>query len=359
MFMKKHGTGSSAYRMLALALCLGSGALVFCSATAAEAKGKEHSHGKADDGGQKDGKHRHAGGKSHGHHAPSGIYVRITPFALAFTSKWTAPGHDGQDILHMIKELRPDVLNRFITGKPKTGTKIAMGGGQTMGFTEYLTEAMRAGAPGCYLTPKVHLNKIWTDEYRMGAAKALRELKVTPRLHALDLDCYFSGGGKDAHKKQLHQFKEMGWQQLGFNYAGQIPEVFGMASYGMAAVSKHSWKINTGALAKMKKQGVKTPLVHIDYPKAIAQFGKLPPDRQADIILKYIAPQQKKLGFRFVYPILYSGYDSTKEITRKNGKYKGASLFELMKRQIEKDRRQPGGGHSKSKDAKSRRSNGK
>jgi hypothetical protein len=303
-------------------------------------------------GGKKNKESKHHRSRSRKGRMPEGIYVRIIPFSHAMKPGWDLRGHNGQDVLNMIEQLKPDVLNRFTTGRPKLSLKVPMGDGQTMKFPEYLTAAMYAGAPGCYLTPKVHLNHIWSDEYRLKAAKELRAMPVTPQLHALDLDCYFSKGGNAEHRQELRKFKEMGWSQLGFNYAGKVKKTFGMGGYGMAAVSRHTWRVNTAALQAMKRQGIKTLLVHIDYARAIAEFKRLAPDRQADIILKRIAPMQKRLGFRFIYPIAYSGYDSTKEITKKHGKYKGASLFELMKRQIDKDRQQLGGKQSHSNHAK-------
>jgi len=270
---------------------------------------------------------------------PGGIYVRIIPFANAFNAEWTAGSHNAQDILRMIGELKPDVLNRFTTGMPKMNAKIPIAAGSPpLGFVEFLNAAMKAGAPGCTLTAKIHLNRIWSAEYRMKAAQALHDLPLTPRLHALDLDCYFSKGSGQDHRRALQKFKNMGWTDLGFNF-GTRKRTFGYGSYGMAVVTKGAWKIQRSGIGMLKREGIKTRLVHIDYPKAIKQFGKLPPDRQADIITKRICPLQRKWGFRFVYPILYSGYDATKEVTRKDGPYKGATLFQIMKARIQLDRK--------------------
>ena len=49
---------------------------------------------------------------------PHGVYVRIIPFGEAFHQEWGPKNHDGQDILKMIEELKPEVLDRFTTGKP-------------------------------------------------------------------------------------------------------------------------------------------------------------------------------------------------------------------------------------------------
>lgn len=264
------------------------------------------------------------------------IYVRICAIARR-EQEWSIKNHSGKDVLKMIEELKPDVLNRFINGKPNPNLEIPMGSGeQPMKFTDYLTAAMKAGASDCTLTPKVHLNDIWSDEYRMQAAKALVELPVTPKLYMLDLDCYFSKGSAEEHKHMLVKFKQMGWKDLGFNFVGGDRKTFGLAQYGEAAIKPGEWSVSTPGLAIMKKGNVKTLLAHIDYPEAIEDFGKLKGDRQAEILRK-IQEEQYKHHFTFIYPVLYCGYDSTKHKTSK-----GQTIFEVIKELIGKDRKESG-----------------
>ncbi len=270
---------------------------------------------------------------------PDGVYIRLIPFSRAVGADWTLPDYNAQDILRMIGELKPDVLNRFTTGKPKTGCAIPVAPGSApMDYVQFVNAALEAGAPGCMLTPKVHLNNIWKDEYRMQAAQELRDLPLIRRMTALDLDCYFESGGEAEHRKMLQAFKDMGWTDLGFN-PGVVRPTYGFGSYCMPCLSKKTWEVSEEQLDKWKAEGFKTLLLHIDYPPAITEFAKLPPDRQADII-KAIRPLQRKLGFRFIYPVIYSIYDANKFVTSPDGPYKGATMFEVIKQMIELDRQE-------------------
>jgi hypothetical protein len=274
----------------------------------------------------------------HGNRAlPPGIYVRIIPMGH-FAEKWDPKhGHSGRDVLKMIEELKPTCLNRFMCGMPHPELMIPMGNGEDpMPFPEYLTAAMKAGAPGCTIAPKLHLNDRWvfTDEYRMKAARALRNLKVTPRLTVLDLDCYFSKGNAAERKQVLQDFKDMGWKDLEFNFVGNTGKTFGLVSYGMAGIDGNTGFLGGSALGRMRKTpGVRVYLGHIDYPPGIAKFASHSPDKQA-AILTHIQKIQYEHGFRFIYPVLCPYYDSTKVRTSK-----GKTIYEVIKGLIEKDRK--------------------
>lgn len=270
------------------------------------------------------------------------IWVRILPFEMR-DQGWQLKSQNGQDVLNMIEELKPDVLDRFITGKPDLNVEVPMGAGAApMKFADYLTAAMKAEAPGGFLTPKVHLNDIWPDDYRLKAAQELYDLPVTPRLQALDLDEFFTHGTPEEHRGMLEKFKAMGWRYLGYNFAGGPKPAFGLISYAEAGINKTTWEVNLNSLAAMKQEGIEIRLAHIDYPGAIVEFEKLPPDRQADIIQK-ISREQHQYGFSFIYPILYQrkGYDATREVTRRDGPYHGATVFQIIKEDIRCDRQYP------------------
>ena len=260
-------------------------------------------------------------------------YVRITAFEQAFNQTWSHPSHDGPSVLRLIQQLQPTVLNRFVTGLPNA-TATVPNGTTPIPYATYLTLAMAAGGPNCTIAPKVHLNDIWPDAYRMAAAAALRNLSVTPRLTRLDLDCYFSNGTNAEHKQTLEAFLSMGWKELGFNFVGGDRDCFGLVSYGEAAIEPGSWTVSNAGLADMSKDGVSERLAHIDYPNAIAEFGKLTGDRQA-AVLTDIAASQHVHNFSFIWPILYSGYDATK-VMLSDGK---TTVFDVIVKLIEADKK--------------------
>ena len=87
----------------------------------------------------------------------------------------------------------------------------------------------------------------------------------------------------------------------------------------------------------MRSQGIKSIMAAIDYPRPIKAFAQLSPDRQAEII-ETISRQQKTGGFRFIYPVIYGGYDATTNVTSKNGPYHGKTVFDVILQCIARDR---------------------
>ena len=269
---------------------------------------------------------------------PDGIYVRMIVFGHAFKQEWDAENHNAQDILKMIGELKPDVLNRFIDGKQNPDLKVPVADGQPdMSELAFLNAAMKAGAPGCTISPKVHLNKTWSDAYRMEAAQSLRDLAVTPKLTMLDLDCWFAHP-KDAegNRALLQKFRDMGWTRLVTN-PGPYKHAYGYESSVMTYMNEKTWLVPKAKIGELHRRGIALPLLHIDYPAEITAFRGLKPDRQAEIINSASAAQ-RPLGFRFIYPVLYGHYDATRIRTSKDGPYHGATIFEVIRRRIEQDR---------------------
>ncbi len=268
-----------------------------------------------------------------------GVYVRIITYGSAFKNEWGPEKHTAQDVLKIIGEIKPDVLNRFITGKKDPQLKVPVAPGQPeMTLAQFLTAAMRAGAPGCTIAPKVHLNEIWPDDYRMDAARSLRAMPITPALTMLDLDCWFKKkSNRVDNKKLLQSFRDMGWRDLTFN-PGPYKSAHGYATCVMTYMSEKSWRVPSRKIEELKKHGIPVPLLHIDYPYQIKLFRALKPDRQAEILQQVQAAQAKE-GFRFIYPVLMGEhYDSTRIFTSKNGPYHGASIYEVIKQLIAKDR---------------------
>lgn len=267
------------------------------------------------------------------------IWVRMVPF---WGEGWQLKDRTGEDLLEMIRTVKPDVLERFVQFRPDPDMAVPMGEGrQPVTFLPYLDAAMNAGAPGAFITPKVHQNDIISDEERIAQAQAWRDLPVNPRMTLLSLDVRPGHGTADEHRRMLETFKAQGWD-LGFNFAGGGQEVFGMGTYAQAAVSKKTWEVSRKELADMTAQGIKVRLAHIDYPPGITAFGNLPPDRQAEIVLK-LSNDQHKYGFTLVYPVFYGrqNYDSSMQVTRTDGPFKGATVLDVISEAVRCDRLYP------------------
>lgn len=271
------------------------------------------------------------------------IVVRLIPFELTRYDRWQLENHTGADVLEMIRKLRPDMLNRFFTPRPSWTAMVPMGpGAPSIPIAEYLTRVEKVCGKHCVLTPKVPLNrdKIWTDEYLNDSLKTTLAMPVTPPIRVLDLDNWFNQPGD--YQAELQAFKDMGWEQLGFNFtgSGQVDmPTYGLASFGMAAIHPGDWQVATKQIELMRSQGVKNIMAAIDYPRPIKAFAQLPPDRQAEII-ETISHQQKAGGFRFIYPVIYGGYDASANVTTKDGPYHGKTVFDVIVKCIARDRRE-------------------
>lgn len=269
------------------------------------------------------------------------IVVRLIPFELTRYDSWQLQNHNGKDVLEMVRQLKPDVLNRFFTPRPTMTAMVPMGpGSPPMPIAQYLTQVMTVCGDKCTMTAKVPLNRnaLWTDQYLKDSLAAALALPVTPPVRAMDLDNWFNRPGN--YPAEMKDIKNMGWDQLGLNYTGsgeQDIESYGLVSYGLAAIHPGDWQVATKQIERMKTQGVKNIQAAIDYPRAIAAFGKITPDQQADVI-ETVSKEQKTLGFKFVYPIIYGGYDATTYVTNKDGPYHGKTVFDVILECIARDR---------------------
>lgn len=265
---------------------------------------------------------------------PEGVYVRIIVCGHAFKQEWDATGHTAQDVLKMIEQLKPDVLDRLVNGKQNPDLAVPVEAGSApMTELQFLQAAMNAGAPGCTISPKIHLNNVWSDEYRFDAARSLRDLPLVPSLTVVDLDSWFSSP-KDAagNRQMLQKLRDMGWTQMITN-PGPYKSAYGYESSVMTYPSVKTWLPPKAKINALHRMGVRLPLMHIDYPYQVSLFRRLSPDRQAQIISD-ISAAQRPMGFRFIYPVLYGHYDSTKVVTRKDGPYHGATIFQVIQQAI-------------------------
>lgn len=271
------------------------------------------------------------------------IVVRLIPFELTRYDSWQLQNHNGKDVLEMIRKLKPDMLNRFFTPRPSWTAMVPMGpGAEPMPMAQYLAQVMRVCGKNCTMTPKVPLNNnnTWTDQYLSDSLKTTLAMPVTPPIRAIDLDNWFNKPGD--YQAELQNLKTMGWQQLGFNFAGSGEvdmQTYGLGSFGIAAVHPGDWQVQTRQIERMKSQGIKSIMAAIDYPRPIKEFAQLSPDRQAEII-EAISRQQKAGGFRFVYPVIYGGYDATANVTSKSGPYHGKTVLDVIVQCIARDRRE-------------------
>ena len=239
-------------------------------------------------------------------------------------------------MLALIEELKPNVLERYTDGRldPDAAVPVAKGHGP-MTVLEFLNASLRAGAPGCVITPRVSL---W--EYDKGTifetAQSLYDLELQPPLRTISLDNWGEFARTHSPKEIRGMFKRLrdqGWQHMAVNMVGGMRDPLGFASLAEFGIKRElGFAPDLDKLRRMKELGtIDKHLLYIDFPKQVADFMELDPDERADILIKKIADKQEKQGFTFVWPILQGKWDSKRVFTSPSGPHKGASLFDVMK----------------------------
>lgn len=289
------------------------------------------------------------------HTIPDGIYIRIRPLSdrgrrqdsSAFSS-WILPKYTAQDILALIAGLKPDILERFTDGRLDPNAPVPVAKGHPpMNVAQFLNAAMKAGAPGCVISPRVSLH-----EYRAGTifetAQSLYNFPVNPPMRILSIDNWGdvnkAGFPKDEARVMFEKLKAQGWTDIAVNMVGGVYDPQGFASMVDFGINKdQNFAPNFDALARIKQlDGVKKALLYIDFPQQIKVFMEtFTPDQQADHFVNVIAAQQKPHGYTFVWPIVQGKWDSTQIVTSAGGPYKGATIYEVMKKTIGSERKNP------------------
>jgi hypothetical protein len=235
----------------------------------------------------------------------------------------------------MISDLKPDVLERYVTGAQALNTTVPVQpGNPPMTASQFLNASM--AACGCYIIPRLSL-----DEYDKGTlfktAENLLSLPVYPRIAYLSLDNWAGFNRNSSHTPAIIQslFKQLyaeGWRGIGVNDCGGFYVDYGYATWADFCISENGWVPNSSQLAQLKSEpNIKLYLLYIDFPNFMQDFVALPVDQQASILANNIAPAQSQQGFMFVYPIVQNFWDSSKETTTQGGPYHGETIYVLMR----------------------------
>jgi hypothetical protein len=276
-----------------------------------------------------------------------GTYIRIRPLSnrgqRTRPAKWDPVGYTAQDILGMIADLQPTVLERYTDGRMMRDDPVPVAEGEPpMTVLEFLNASMKAGAPGCIITPRVSFH-----EYAMGTlfstAQSLYDLPLDPPMRILSLDNWGNinkdGLSQDELRTIFETLAAQGWHHIAVNMVGGLHDPMGYAEIAEFGVLKNErYMPNLTKLSRMKELPyLRKHLLYIDFPGQIAGFLETyGPDERADHLVKVLAGLQEREGYTFVWPILQGKWDSTQLHTSPKGPYKGASLYEVMKQAMTK-----------------------
>lgn len=266
---------------------------------------------------------------------PGNRFIRIR----AWEGGWALPGYNAQQVLAMILDLRPNVLERYISGgfNPNATVPVANGEPQ-MTIVQFLNASLQAcAAESCYIIPRISLADYNSGKLYNESLQFLN-LPVYPRITFLSLDDWSQFATTHTQSQIQSMFQTLyaqGWQGIGVNDAGGYYSAYGYASFADFGIitnsSTNPWTPNLKALQQLKNDtSIKRELLYIDFPDQMTSFNaSLTPDQEANVLSYNITSIQSKNDFTFVYPIIQGFWDSTEHITSLNSTWAGASIYDV------------------------------
>lgn len=277
---------------------------------------------------------------------PDGIYVRIRPLSnrgqRSQPAKWDPSGYTAQDILDIIADLKPNVLERYTDGRLDPGLLVPVADGHPpMTVVEFLTASMRSGAPGCIIIPRLSLH-----EYSKGTlfetARNLYDFPIDPPMRILSLDNWGDinkqGLSQEEIRSIFEKLEAQGWSHIAVNMVGGVHDPQGFTSMTEFGVKRdEKFAPDLAKLEKIKQLDyVQKHLLYIDFPAQTKEYEQaFSPDERAAHLINVLGGQQMRYGYTFVWPVLQGAWDSTQVVTSQNGPYKGATLYEVMKQAMQ------------------------
>ena len=262
---------------------------------------------------------------------PGTRFIRIR--TLESRSVWSLEGFDAQHVLSQIAELKPDVLERFVSGPQNVGALVPVApGSPPMTVGQFLNASTKACR--CYIIPRLSLS-----DYDRGTlyteAQDLLTLPVSPQMRYLSLDNwgpFAQGHAPDEIKGMFQRLYSQGWLGIGVNECDGYSQSYGYATFSDFCVSTSYWRPDRNTLASiLTEPNIKLVLLYIDFPRQMADFSSLQPDREAWVLTHKIVPAQSADGFLFVYPIAQDSWNSASRFTSQQGPFNGRSLYDVMK----------------------------
>ncbi len=276
-------------------------------------------------------------------------YIRLIALADPFNkdhwmpqrSRGVAKDYTAQDILEMIGELKPDCLERFITGYIDPDELVPVRKGYPkMTVLQFLNAAIEAGAEGCHIIPKLNLrwlSKPTGEAFFWKSAQALYDMPLKTPIRNVNLDvwdiyCTEIHTTEQQRDEMFARLRKIGFTQIGLNMTGNYKTNNAALDYADFNIDKENWIVNEKAIGTLRSYpNIKRLFMYIDYPGAMNAFREHTPDEQARIYTEVIYPGQAAHGYTFVYPIIQDTWDANAVATSKEGPYKGKTMYQITK----------------------------
>jgi hypothetical protein len=279
------------------------------------------------------------------------LIALASPFAKPYWMRTQKRGltkdYTAQDVIEMIEELKPDCLERFITGYHNPQDAVPVRDGYPpMTVLEFLNAAIMAGSENCHIVPKLNLRWLaWgREDYFWEAAQALYDLPLVRPIRNINLDVW------DIYCNEIHttpeqraamfkRLRDIGYREIGVNMTGLYRVNDPQIDYADFNIDKSTWEVREDVVKTLRSYpNIKSLYLYIDYPGAMDAFRKNSPDRQAEIYYNNIFPKQREMGFTFVYAIIQDSWDANASVTGKEGAYGGKTMYEITRELINRSK---------------------
>jgi hypothetical protein len=237
-------------------------------------------------------------------------YIRIRP--LNDKSVWDlnlaggAPQNwNAQQVLALISDLKPDVLQRYITGAQNPDALVPVASGSLpMTAKDFLQASVDANKS--VLIPRISL-----DEYDAGTffqtSMNLLNFPLEPPMRYLSLDNWHPFSSAHTKPQITGMFQQLygqGWWEIGVNDAGGYFPDYGYAYWADVNTDLTTYLPRTDDLSQAQSEtNLKRFFAIIDFPNTMRQFQALSPDTQADVLTS-LASNQSNYNYTLLYNIL-------------------------------------------------------
>ena len=256
-----------------------------------------------------------------------------------YQDSWSSPQYTAEQVLAMITQMHPDVLERMTTNAFDVGASVPVCSGcAAMNYGQFLNASMNDC--GCYIMPRLDINLTWPAGTFTSDAQKILNTPVSPRFEILSIDnwdtfCKLVTSCTCNLAQQVFQpLYNMGWKGVGVMDAGSYVSTCGWATFADMDIQGNTWTVNQNLFNNLKGDNTlqKILLYAPDFPNEAQKFlGACSPNCDADIsLLEKVVSQQASQGYSYVYPVEQTFWDANNITTSAAGTYHGQTLYQIF-----------------------------
>jgi hypothetical protein len=271
-------------------------------------------------------------------------YIRLrTIGTTGWQDQYAGVSYSPQDILNIITDLQPTLLERYINGLPNGGSPdYVLPGG--MNIVDFLDSSVKAGAIGCYMTPRLGCELIYnnggdtTAFFDLSSKYLDFPVKAPWREVSVDNFAQLSQQYPTMVESVLQELYSQGWNSVGVTDFDSYWKDYGLATFTLVGFDKsNNWQVKAQLINAIRENSpnIKTIIGTIDYPGPTEDLLNIYNNQGGDAvanIIRYIFQNQNQYGYIYSPDILMDDsviWDSMRL------SYSGGTLYDLIRSELE------------------------